>query len=230
MAGNSRDPERFNMNEEQSNTYRIDPALKKANVAAVVNAEILAELGELAPPLKLVDEKSTEGTTITKIDVHVGKTIHEGPVWAGELTCVDRIELVAYTSDGRVEFRTRVCMAVQPPVKVEDGAENPIYRVHVTPEARDNPACQGLLWDHLGGELDCGDTRDTQLEQFDDELRRFWAEVVGPDEHLRAKIIDLLEDTRPGWRSVTVSSDGRLIIQSADGSEKIISPPTKRKA
>ena len=47
--------------------------------------------------------------------------------------------------------------------------------------------------------------------------------------HLRAKIIDLLEDTRPGWRSVTVSSDGGLIIQSADGSEKIIRPPTKRK-
>ena len=137
------------MNEEQSNTYRIDPALEKANVAAVANAHILAELGELEPPLKLVEEMSTEGTTITKIDVHVGKTIHQERVWAGTLTCVDRIELVAYTSDGRVEFRTRVCMAVQPPVEVEDGAEYPIYRVHVTPEARDNPACQGLLWDML---------------------------------------------------------------------------------
>ncbi len=121
-------------------------------------------------------------------------------------------------------------MAVQPPVKVEDGAENPIYRVYVTPEARDNPACQGLLWDHLGGELDYGDTKDTQLEHFDDELRRFWAEVVGPDEHLRTKIMDLLEDTRPEWRSVTVSSEGRILIQYADGSEKIIRPPTKRKA
>ncbi len=157
------------MNEEQSNTYRIDPALKKANAAAVANAHILAELGELEPPFKLLDEKSSERATITKIDVHLGKTLHQGPVWAGELTCVDRIELVVYASDGRV-LRTRVCMAVQPPVTVEDGAENPIYRVHVTPEARDNPACQGLLWDHLGGELDYGDTKDTQLEHFDEEF------------------------------------------------------------
>ncbi len=218
------------MNEEQSNTYRIDPALKKTNVAAVANAHILAELGELKPPLKLVDEKSTEGTTITKIDVRLGRTIHEDRVWAGVLTCVDRIELVAYTTDGRVVLKTRVCMAVQPPVEVEDGAENPIYRVYVTPRARDNPACQRLLWDHLGGELDYGDTKDTQLEHLDEEMQRYWAEVVGPDEHLRTKIMDLLEDTRPEWRSVTVSSDGRMIIQSADGSEKIIRPPTKRKA
>ncbi len=187
MAGISRDPERFNMNGEQSNTYRIDPALKKANAAVVANANILAELGELEPPLKLLDEKSTETATITKIDVHLGKTLHQAPVWAGELTCVDRIELVAYTSEDHVELRTRVCMAVQPPVEVEDGAENPIYRVYVTPEARDNPACQGLLWDHLGGELDYGDTKDTQLEHLDEEMQRYWAEVVGPDEHLRTK-------------------------------------------
>ena len=38
-------------------------------------------------------------------------------------------------------------MAVQPPVEAEDGAANPIYRVYVTPEAHDNPACQGLFWD-----------------------------------------------------------------------------------
>ena len=217
------------MNEEQSNTYRIDAALKKTDAAAVANAHILAELGELKPPLKLVDKKSTEGTTITKIDVHIGKMLHQGPVWAGEMTCVDRIELVAHTSDDLV-VRSWVCMAVQPPVEVEDGAENPIYRVYVTPEARDNPTCQGLLWDHLGGELDYGDTKDTQLEHFDEEMQRYWAEVVGPDEHLRTKIMDLLEDTRPGWRSATASSDGRLIIQSADGSEKIIRPSTKRKA
>ena len=217
------------MNEAQSNTFRIDPALKKANVAAVANAHILAELGTLEPPLKWVDEQSTERTTITKIDVQLGKTLHQGPVWAGEVTCVDRIELVAYTSDDRVKLRTRVCMAVQPLVEVEDGAENPIYRVYVTPEARDNPACQGLLWDHLGGELDYGDTKDTQLEHFDEELQRYWAELVGPDEYLQTRIFDLLEDTRPEWRSVTVSSDGRMIIQSADGSEKIIHPHTKRK-
>ena len=82
------------MNEEQSNTYRIDPELEKTNKAAVANAHILAELAELEPPLKLVGEKSAEGTTITKIDVQLGKTLHQGPVWAGELTCVDRIETV----------------------------------------------------------------------------------------------------------------------------------------
>ncbi len=217
------------MNEEQSNTYRIDPALKKANIAAVANAEILAELGELEPPLKLVDEKSTKGTTITKIDVHLGKTIHEDRVWTGPLTCVDRIELVAHTSDDHV-VRSWVCMAVQPPVKVEDGAENPIFRVYVTPQARDNPACQSFLWDHLGGELDYGDTKDTQIEHFAEEMERYWVPIVGLDEHLRTKIMDLLEDTRPEWRSVTVSSDGQMIIQSADGSEKIIRPPTNRKA
>ncbi len=121
-------------------------------------------------------------------------------------------------------------MAVQPPMKVEDGAENPIYRVYVTPQARDNPVCQGFLWDHLGGELDYGDTKDTQIEHFAEELERYWVPIVGLDEHLRTKIIDFLEDTRPEWRSVTVSSDGRMSIQSADGSKKIIRPPTKRKA
>ena len=73
MVGISRDPETFNMNEEQSNTYRIDAALTKTDAAAVANAEILAELGELEPPLKWVDEQSTERTTITKIDVHLGQ-------------------------------------------------------------------------------------------------------------------------------------------------------------
>ena len=68
------------------------------------------------------------------------------------------------------------------------------------------------------------------MEQFDDELQRYWVEGVGQDEHLRAKIMDLLEDAWPEWRSVTVSSDGRMIIQSADGSAKIIRPSTKRKA
>ena len=96
--------------------------------------------------------------------------------------------------------------------------------VLVTPdaEARLTPL---QVWYHFGGWSDEGDTFDTQLEQFEEDLDRFWANVVGPDEHLRSGILRALGGIRPEWARVIVSRDGVVTIRFVEGAEKILYPP-----
>ena len=99
--------------------------------------------------------------------------------------------------------------------------------VCVTPEAQ-NRLRPSEIWYHFGGWYDEGDTYDTQLEQFEEELDRFWANLVGPDEHVRTQILLSLRAIRRPWRSVTAVRDGTVTIHHQDGSVKTLQPPVSR--
>lgn len=96
--------------------------------------------------------------------------------------------------------------------------------VLVTPEAQGH-LDPSDIWYHFGGWHDEGDTYETQQVQFQDELDRFWAQVAGPDELLRRNILGPLEGIRPEWKTVIISSDGKVRIRFNDGTEKTIDPP-----
>jgi hypothetical protein len=83
------------------------------------------------------------------------------------------------------------------------------------------------IWYHFGGWSDEGDTYDTQEFDFEQEFNRFWADVVGPDEHLRQSILSSLASIKPAWKWVTISSGGTVTIRHANGSSKTIKPPSK---
>ena len=113
----------------------------------------------------------------------------------------------------------------RPPVTDHELGQAPVY---ITPEAEGciSPA---QLWHHLGGFWDEGDTYDTQEAAFASELDRFWADLIGPDEHVQAGILRILAEVRPRWRSVVVSADGTVRIHFADGSVKTLGLPKPRK-
>ncbi|MBK8270263.1 MAG: hypothetical protein IPK83_19000 [Planctomycetes bacterium] len=81
------------------------------------------------------------------------------------------------------------------------------------------------IWYHLGGFSDDGDTYETQEVQFEEQLDRFWADLVGPDEHLRRKILEDLGFVKGDWSRVTISRDGGVRIHFADNSIKTLTPP-----
>ncbi len=81
------------------------------------------------------------------------------------------------------------------------------------------------IWYHLGGWHDEGDTYDTQLYSFEQELDRFWAELLGPDEQLRRSIMAALAAITPQWRSVKVFANGKIRVQFKDRATKTIQPP-----
>ena len=114
-----------------------------------------------------------------------------------------------------------MAMEPAPPEKAPTWADD---HVLVTPEAQSR-LCASEIWHHLGGWSDEGDTYDTQEWTFSKELERFWTHLIGPDEHLRQQVIEILE-TIPAWRRVIVHADGRVQIQFPNTPEKLLRPPS----
>ena len=159
--------------------------------------------------------------SIGKVEVSTGRDLHSGYIWAGTLTCVDSITVTAHASNGRV-FSSKVCMAraAERPDKAPNWADD---HVLVTPEAQER-LCASEIWHHFGGWYDEGDTYDTQEWQFQEELDRFWMNLVGPDEQLRRAILDALGRIEQKWKSVKVFPGGKVRIRFHDGSVKNILP------
>ena len=207
--------------------YCLDPGFPGEGTDEA-NVHLLAALGEFKERFVPVDIKQCyDGyswaalKTITTVEVTVGKTLHEFWLWSGNIICVDSLEIHVHTSDGRA-WSSPVCMAIQP--APEDRERSWCEeQVLVTPEARDhlNPSD---IWFHLGGWCDEGDTYDTQFEQFEEDLDRFWAQLIGPDENLRQRILAAL-DNLTDWKEVTISPDGKVVIHFNNGSERTIEPP-----
>ncbi|MCH7813121.1 MAG: hypothetical protein IID40_03780 [Planctomycetes bacterium] len=209
-----------------SGCYRVDPNVKDGDESDEANVHLLAALGTFPDvtsgfvPVNI--QQRYDGyswaklPTIGNVEVSVGETLYASYLWSGELTCVSSLTITAHTSDGRV-FSSPVCMA-RTSAHEED--------VLVTPEAEQRLVTSDI-WYHLGGWSDEGDTYDTQKFEFEQELDRFWADVVGPDEHLRQSILSSLAGIKPEWKSVTVSSGGTVTIQHVNGSRKTIEPPSK---
>jgi len=195
--------------------------------ADLVNAHLLAALGALDEPFVPVAIASrydgyswSKLPAIESVDLEVGRTLRSDYVWSGRLTCVESPRVTVRTSDGKT-FSSPVCMAKPiPPADGEDWDEDEML---VTPEAQTR-LLASHVWYHLGGWSEDGDTYDTQEFQFEQELDRFWAELMGPDERLRRRVLEALLPVQPEWRSVEVESSGQVRIHLADGSTKVIAP------
>jgi hypothetical protein len=114
-------------------------------------------------------------------------------------------------------------MAILPPQ--DKGHWMDTNRVFVTPQARERLVATEI-WYHLGGYSDEGDTYETQETQFSNELERFWADFIGPDENLRQSIIKAMDDISAKWKRVTVTDSGAVTIHFKNGSTKLLAPPS----
>lgn len=194
------------------------------------NVHLLAALGQFPEPfVPVVIRGAYEGyswarlRTITRVELTVGKTLHEADLWCGWMRCVARLEIRAHVSDGSV-IASGVCMAV-PPAGARPRRLVDQHVVYVTPAAGEALGA-GDLAHHLGGWSDGGDTYETQEQQFSDQLDRFWDDLKGPHERLRAQLVSLVQSGAPGCPQVTVCADGRVKLHAADGSVVTVSPPT----
>ncbi len=209
--------------------YRFDPNFPGGAEADEANAHLLAALGRFEEPFVPVSiHKDYDGyswsqlPTIERVEVHAGKGLHDSWIWSGTIDCVKSLRITAHTSDGKA-FSSAVCMAKESPTKAEvTSAED---HVLVTPEAEHRVDTE-QIWYHLGGWWNEGDTYDTQLSQFSEELDRFWLNLRGPDEQLRLSILAALDSIESEWAAVLVTRDGCVEIEYADRSTKTIQPPT----
>lgn len=208
--------------------YRFDPDFPEGTDVDETNAHLLAALGrfpELFVPVSIRSEYDGYSWSslprIGRVTVTAGKQLHSTCVWTGTFTCVDGLAIAAHTSDGKV-FSSLVCMAKAPPPEDAKGWCDDEVLVTREAEERLSPS---QIWYHFGGWCDEGDTYDTQLSSFEQELDRFWADLVGPDEQLRRSIMATLAGLKPAWKSVKVFANGKIRVQLKDRTTKVIQPP-----
>jgi hypothetical protein len=96
--------------------------------------------------------------------------------------------------------------------------------VLVTPAAEEKLNASEI-WHHLGGWYDEGDTYDTQEVQFEQDLNHFWANLRGPDENLRCRLLGAIEGLGTDWKSVVILRNGNVRIRYAKKRVKTITPP-----
>ncbi len=142
-------------------------------------------------------------------------------LWGEKLICVDGIRITVQTHDGRT-ITSPVCMAVGKPADTDSLAWT--LRVYVTPEA-EGRLQPSEIWHHFGGWSDGGDCFETQENQFTEQLEEFWARLLGPDEHIRRRIMAVVGDFDVKWSSVSINADGVVTLRLAGGKEKTIRPP-----
>lgn len=210
--------------------YRFDPDLPDGTDADETNAHLLAALGRFSEPFVPVSIRSEyEGYSwadlpkIGKVTVTAGKALLEACVWTGALRCVETLTIAAHTGDGKV-FSSPVCMVKAPPPANANGWCDDEVLVTREAEERLSPS---EIWYHFGGWCDEGDTYDTQLCDFERELDRFWADLVGPDEQLRRNVLDALAGLKPAWKTVKVFASGKIRVQLKDRTTKVIQPPRR---
>lgn len=213
--------------------YRFDPNFPGGTESDEANVHLLAALGTFDEPFIPVSIHGrydgytwAKLPTIGKVELQVGKTLHSSWLWSMTLTCVDALTITAHASDGRV-FASPVCMAMssQRPEQAPDWADD---HVLVTREAQERLSASAI-WHHFGGWYDDGDTYETQEFDFQQELDRFWMQLVGPDEQLRRSILDALQRIAQTWTFIKVFPNGKVRIRFHDGSVKDISPAKFRR-
>jgi hypothetical protein len=209
--------------------YRLNPNLDDENGKEATNVHLLSALGKCDPPFVPVDVACgydgyswAKLPTVDKVKVRAGKVLHEEPLWIQKLLCVDSLVISVRTSDGKT-FSAPVCMAVLPPRGGKD-CWSGLDRVHVTLEARQQLS-NSEIWHHLGGWYEDGDTYDTQEAAFEKDMEAFWAQLLGPDEQFRLKVMETLQAVGRTWKTVNIGVEGRIRVRFKDGSEKIIRPP-----
>ena len=164
----------------------------------------------------------TKLPTIQKVELTLGDKVEESWLCGGTITCVDSLVITAHCSDGKV-FSSPVCMAVALPEEDNRWEEH----VLVTPDFRDRVQSTDV-WYHLGGCSDDGDTYDTQLSDFEDQLDDFCLKLAGPDESLRRRVMALLEEI-PNCRSVRATDDRKSFSNSTMARPKFSNHPRQHR-
>jgi len=208
--------------------YRFHPN-ESSEEGDEANTHLLAALGKLNEPFIPVTINScydgyswAKLPTIGKVEVKAGKELHSEWLWAGKLTCVYDLSITVHTSDGKV-FSSPVCMA-KTSQSPKDGPCWADEHILITAQAQDRLQ-SSEIWYHLGGWHEDGDTYDTQEAAFEEDLNGFWADLIGPDEQLRQSIVAPFNRIVPEWKAAHIYPDGRVWIEHADGTEKMIQPP-----
>jgi len=192
------------------------------------NAHLLAAMGKFKEPFVPVSiSHSYDGyswadlPTIGKVEVAVGTELGQGGVWNETLVAVESLQITVHTSDKKV-FKSNVLMAV-----LEQQREKRSWycmNVYVTLEAR-SQLDSSYIWYHCGGWNDEGDTWDTQLYYFEQDVEQFWAAIIGPGEYLRSKIRECLFGVVKDWQKITIEADETISILCKDGTEKVYKSP-----
>jgi hypothetical protein len=207
--------------------YRFDPNAKGRETDEA-NVHLLGALGKFDEPFVPVDIGGqydgyswAKLPTVGKVRLKIGKVLQEDDIWSGCLVCVDSLAIAVKTSDGRT-WTSPVCMAVRPAV----GKKKRRWwdeQLLVTPEASSRLTTSELIY-HLGGYSDDGDTWETQEAQFSEQLDHFWDRLVGPDENLRRRIFETI-GSLGNWRQITLTPNGRMVIQLKNGKQRKLQPP-----
>jgi len=71
---------------------------------------------------------------------------------------------------------------------------------------------------------DEGDTWETQLSQFDEEMQHFWDRLTGPGESLRKRLVEVLYGLT-NWKEIRITPTGTMTIHLKDGSSRKVEPP-----
>jgi len=204
--------------------YRLSKNCQDCCETDEANVHLLAATGKFKEPFVPVSiSPSYDGyswadlPTVGKVEVAVGKELGSECVWNERLVAVDSLQVTAHASDNKV-FKSDVLMAV---LEQQRDKRSWFYmNIYVTLEAR-NQLNSSDIWYHCGGWNDDGDTWDTQLYQFEEDLEQFWAAVIGPGEYLRSKIRDCLFGVIKDWQRITIEEDGTISILYKDGTEKV---------
>jgi hypothetical protein len=209
-----------------SKCYRVSDDCHKADDQNEANTHLLAALGKFDEPFVPVEISSDyDGyswaslPTIDSVEVRAGKELARQYVWREILVAVETLQISVRTSDGKT-LTSDVPMAVREPVHEGEDRSWVSVEVMVTPSARTQLG-SAHIWYHLGGWSDEGDTYDTQLSQFDEELQLFWSTLIGPGEYLRARLLDCLRGFELDWQTITIDSAGTLSITNKDGSKEV---------
>jgi hypothetical protein len=209
--------------------YRLSQSCRDADEQNEANAHLLSALGEFESPFIVVDiMPAYDGydwaklPVVERIEVKAGKQIASQYLWCEMLVAAESLEITAHTSDGRT-FRSAVPMAVRDHAS-DDRSSWIGTDVLVTVAAREHLDPTDI-WYHLGGWSDDGDTYDTQLASFEEQLNLFWADVIGPGEYLRIRLLDCLRDFHIEWQSVSIEANGKVWISYKDGSAQMLQPP-----
>jgi len=208
--------------------YRLSKDCQDGCETDEANVHLLAATGKFKEPFVPVSISPcydgynwADLPTVDKVEVVVGDELGSECVWSERLVAVDSLQITAHTSDGSV-FKSDVLMAV-----VEQQRDKRSWywmNVYVTLEAR-NQLSPSDIWYHCGGWNDDGDTYDTQLYCFEQDLEQFWAAVIGPGEYLRSKIRGCLFGVIKDWQRVTIEADGTVSVLYKDGTEKVFKSP-----
>jgi len=206
--------------------YRVPDDLY-AGESGDANIHLLAALGNFpkdAPFVPVVINREYDGyswadgmPTVVSVEMESGEPHYEGYAGTGEVTLVSDLAIVVRTNDGKT-FASPVCMAL-------DHEEHLL----VTWDAKEDIA-SSEAWYHLGGFNDDGDSYDSQLYDFEQDWKRFWANAVGPHEHVRQEVTSLLKYMLEGWTEVRITPSGEMYVTMEDNSEMVISPPMKKAA